>query len=65
MHIRENQQHENSHFKLFSAVLFLTPHLIQPPKNLKTEHQKKEILIKKTLYISTPAKINIKSVQVM
>ena len=42
MHIRENQQLENRHFKPFSAVLFLTPHFIKPPKILKLAHQRKK-----------------------
>ena len=65
MHIRENQQLENRHFKpFFGCIISYTPFHTTTQK-FKTSTQKKKILIKKTLYTSTPPKINIKSVQVI
>ena len=68
MHIRENQQQlqlENRHFKRFFGCLISYIPFHKTIQNFKPSTPKKEILIKKTLYTSSPAKINIKSVQVI
>ena len=64
MHIRENQQLENRHFKpFFGCFISYTP-FHKTTQNFKTSTSKEEMLIKKSLYTSTSAKINIKAVQV-
>ena len=60
MHIRENQQLESRHFKPFFTCLFH-----KTTQNFKTGTPKKEILIKKTSYTPTSAKIDNKSMQVI
>ena len=65
MHIRENQQPENRHFKpFFGCFISYTP-FHKTTHNFKTSTPKKETLTKKTLYTHTYAKINIKSVQLI
>ena len=65
MHIRENQQIENRHFKPFFGHFSSNTPFHKTTQNFKTSTPKKEILLKKTLYTYTFAKINIESVQVI
>ena len=65
MHIRENQQLENRHFKPFLGCFISYTPLHKATQNFTTSTPKKETQIKKALYTHTSAKINIKSVQII